>query len=172
MTVMMCLSVWRFLPPASPACRQACRRRAAAGEQRAGTPLGSRPPEPQPSGRRRGPSWPPEAQLVNSSSARSRRLIGVRRRPTEVTRARGHSSRRRSARLGRPSLTPIPPAARDAPRGSEARVARLFEMTSDLLATISLEGRFTLLNPAWEKLLGWTREELAGGAARGVHAPR
>src|SRR5450759_306913 len=42
----------------------------------------------------------------------------------------------------------------------EARIARLFEMTSDLLATISREGRFTLLNPAWEQLLGWTREEL------------
>ncbi len=45
-------------------------------------------------------------------------------------------------------------------RGGEARIARLFEMTSDLLATISLDGRFTLLNPAWEQLLGWTREEL------------
>jgi diguanylate cyclase (GGDEF)-like protein/PAS domain S-box-containing protein len=42
----------------------------------------------------------------------------------------------------------------------EARIARLFEMTSDLLATISLDGRFTLLNPAWEQLLGWTRAEL------------
>jgi diguanylate cyclase (GGDEF)-like protein/PAS domain S-box-containing protein len=40
------------------------------------------------------------------------------------------------------------------------RIARLFEMTSDLLATISLDGRFTLLNPAWEQVLGWTREEL------------
>jgi diguanylate cyclase (GGDEF)-like protein/PAS domain S-box-containing protein len=42
----------------------------------------------------------------------------------------------------------------------EARIARLFEMTSDLLATISLDGRFTLLNPAWEHLLGWTLHEL------------
>jgi PAS domain S-box-containing protein len=33
-------------------------------------------------------------------------------------------------------------------------------MTSDLLATISLDGRFTLLNPAWEQVLGWTIEEL------------
>jgi diguanylate cyclase (GGDEF)-like protein/PAS domain S-box-containing protein len=41
-----------------------------------------------------------------------------------------------------------------------ARIARLFEMTSDLLATISLDGRFTLLNPAWEQVLGWTRDEL------------
>ncbi len=42
----------------------------------------------------------------------------------------------------------------------DPRIARLFEMTSDLLATISLDGRFTLLNPAWEQALGWTREEL------------
>ena len=33
-------------------------------------------------------------------------------------------------------------------------------MTSDLLAAISLDGRFTLLNPAWEQLLGWSIEEL------------
>ena len=44
----------------------------------------------------------------------------------------------------------------------EARIARLFEMTSDLLATISLDGRFTLLNPAWEQLLGWTPRGAAG----------
>jgi len=43
---------------------------------------------------------------------------------------------------------------------SEGRIARLFEMTSDLLATISLDGHFTLLNPAWQQLLGWSREEL------------
>ena len=42
----------------------------------------------------------------------------------------------------------------------KARIARLFEMTSDLLATISPDGRFTLLNPAWEQLLGWTPEEM------------
>jgi diguanylate cyclase (GGDEF)-like protein/PAS domain S-box-containing protein len=47
-----------------------------------------------------------------------------------------------------------------ATRNGEARIARLFEMTSDLLATISLDGRFTLLNPAWEQLLGWTLHEL------------
>jgi diguanylate cyclase (GGDEF)-like protein/PAS domain S-box-containing protein len=42
----------------------------------------------------------------------------------------------------------------------QAQVARLFELTSDLLATISLDGRFTLLNPAWEDVLGWKRERL------------
>ena len=47
-----------------------------------------------------------------------------------------------------------------------ARIARLFELTSDLLATISLDGRFTLLNPAWEQTLGWSREELM---ARPMH---
>src|SRR5947199_3363749 len=47
-----------------------------------------------------------------------------------------------------------------------ARIARLFEMTSDLLATISLDGRFTLLNPAWEQALGWSLEELM---ARPMH---
>jgi diguanylate cyclase (GGDEF)-like protein/PAS domain S-box-containing protein len=51
--------------------------------------------------------------------------------------------------------TPITGLAPDDPR-----IARLFEMTSDLLATVSLDGRFTLLNPAWEQVLGWTREEL------------
>jgi diguanylate cyclase (GGDEF)-like protein/PAS domain S-box-containing protein len=55
----------------------------------------------------------------------------------------------------------IPHTARIDPlHDGEARIARLFELTSDLLATISPEGRFTLLNPAWEQLLGWTREEL------------
>jgi diguanylate cyclase (GGDEF)-like protein/PAS domain S-box-containing protein len=42
----------------------------------------------------------------------------------------------------------------------QAQIARLFELTSDLLATISLDGRFTLLNPAWEDVLGWKRERL------------
>jgi diguanylate cyclase (GGDEF)-like protein/PAS domain S-box-containing protein len=39
-------------------------------------------------------------------------------------------------------------------------IARLFEMTDELLATISLDGRFMLVNPAWQRLLGWTGEEL------------
>jgi diguanylate cyclase (GGDEF)-like protein/PAS domain S-box-containing protein len=56
---------------------------------------------------------------------------------------------------------PAGPAARavGAPI-DEAGIARLFEMTSDLLAAISLDGRFTLLNPAWEHVLGWSIEEL------------
>jgi diguanylate cyclase (GGDEF)-like protein/PAS domain S-box-containing protein len=39
-------------------------------------------------------------------------------------------------------------------------IERLFEMTSDLLAAISLDGHFTLLNPAWADALGWSIEEL------------
>jgi len=56
---------------------------------------------------------------------------------------------------------PAAPSSQQTAAGEdEARIARLFEMTSDLLATISLDGRFTLLNPAWEQVLGWTLQEL------------
>jgi diguanylate cyclase (GGDEF)-like protein/PAS domain S-box-containing protein len=44
--------------------------------------------------------------------------------------------------------------------GGESSVARLFDMTSELLATISLDGRFTLVNPAWERVLGWAPAEI------------
>jgi PAS domain S-box-containing protein len=37
---------------------------------------------------------------------------------------------------------------------------RIFDLSVDLLGTASLEGHFTLLNPAWEHTLGWTRTEL------------
>jgi diguanylate cyclase (GGDEF)-like protein/PAS domain S-box-containing protein len=53
-----------------------------------------------------------------------------------------------------------PPALQPAGRADANGIARLFEMTSDLLAEISLDGRFTLLNPAWEHVLGWSIEEL------------
>jgi diguanylate cyclase (GGDEF)-like protein/PAS domain S-box-containing protein len=41
-------------------------------------------------------------------------------------------------------------------------VARLFELANDLLATLDITGRFTALNPAWERVLGWSPEELLG----------
>ena len=67
-------------------------------------------------------------------------------------------------------LTAVPHAASRPQGEGEAehatRIRRLFEMTSDLLATISLDGRFTLLNPAWEQALGWSREQLM---ARPMH---
>ena len=41
-------------------------------------------------------------------------------------------------------------------------IARLFEVTDDLLATIDRDGRFTTLSPAWERTLGWPLDELLG----------
>src|ERR1700756_4259666 len=58
--------------------------------------------------------------------------------------------RKTSAQAAAPATAPA----------ADAGVRKLFEMTSDLLATISMDGCFTLLNPAWEQLLGWSREEL------------
>ena len=49
--------------------------------------------------------------------------------------------------------------ARDAERPSNEAVQRLFELSLDMLGT-SGDGYFTELNPAWERWLGWTREEL------------
>jgi diguanylate cyclase (GGDEF)-like protein/PAS domain S-box-containing protein len=67
-------------------------------------------------------------------------------------------------RSDEPGAAVLAPAEALAPiaalKPDDPRIARLFEMTSDLLATVSLDGRFTLLNPAWEQVLGWTREEL------------
>jgi diguanylate cyclase (GGDEF)-like protein/PAS domain S-box-containing protein len=60
-----------------------------------------------------------------------------------------------------PSASVNPSAAVNySPLHGDAQIARLFEITSDLLAAISLDGQFTLLNPAWEQVLGWTNEEL------------
>jgi diguanylate cyclase (GGDEF)-like protein/PAS domain S-box-containing protein len=65
-----------------------------------------------------------------------------------------------------PAICALPPAGASPGTGADgaldttSRIERLFEMTSDLLATISLDGRFTLLNPAWERVLGRSREEL------------
>jgi diguanylate cyclase (GGDEF)-like protein/PAS domain S-box-containing protein len=56
------------------------------------------------------------------------------------------------------TIGPVPSVATAV--DGETRIARLFEMTSDLLATISRDGHFTLLNPAWERVLGWTLQEL------------
>jgi PAS domain S-box-containing protein len=42
------------------------------------------------------------------------------------------------------------------------RAEQFFNLTPDLLCTISLNGRLTDLNPAWEPTLGYRREELRG----------
>jgi diguanylate cyclase (GGDEF)-like protein/PAS domain S-box-containing protein len=50
-------------------------------------------------------------------------------------------------------------------------ISKLFQTTSDLLATIAPDGRFTLLNPAWEETLGWSREDLLGRPMRELVHP-
>jgi PAS domain S-box-containing protein len=59
-------------------------------------------------------------------------------------------------------------AASDVPRRGERRASRadraerLFEVSATMLGTASLDGYFTQLNPAWERTLGWTVEQLMG----------
>ncbi|HEY8304393.1 MAG TPA: EAL domain-containing protein [Solirubrobacteraceae bacterium] len=55
--------------------------------------------------------------------------------------------------------------------GEQEQISRLFATTSDLLATISPGGNFTLLNPAWEDALGWTRAELLARPMRELVHP-
>jgi diguanylate cyclase (GGDEF)-like protein/PAS domain S-box-containing protein len=55
--------------------------------------------------------------------------------------------------------------------GELEQIARLFATTSDLLATITPDGRFKLLNPAWEEVLGWTRQELLARPMRELVHP-
>lgn len=43
---------------------------------------------------------------------------------------------------------------------AETERSRLFQYSTDMLCIASLEGYFLELNPAWEKVLGWTDEEL------------
>lgn len=60
-------------------------------------------------------------------------------------------------------MTVVPDAPRDEPRATPAvRSDRLFEMSPDMLGIASLDGYFTHLNPAWERTLGWTVEQLMG----------
>jgi diguanylate cyclase (GGDEF)-like protein/PAS domain S-box-containing protein len=67
--------------------------------------------------------------------------------------ANGTSGRGEKTRAG---VRPSPNEA----QGDSDQIVRLFEMTGDMLATLSPEGHLTLLNPAWEETLGWSREAL------------
>jgi PAS domain S-box-containing protein len=49
----------------------------------------------------------------------------------------------------------------DVDRSGES-IERLFGMSMDLLGTASLDGYFTMLNPAWQRTLGWTKRNLMG----------
>jgi len=51
------------------------------------------------------------------------------------------------------------------------RIHTLFQSTGDLLATVTPDGRFTLLNPAWSETLGWSREDLLGRPLRDLVHP-
>ncbi len=55
------------------------------------------------------------------------------------------------------SVRPSPP--------SERARSELFELSIDLLATLDAGGRFLALNPAAERILGWSPEELVGRRA-------
>jgi PAS domain S-box-containing protein len=48
----------------------------------------------------------------------------------------------------------------DRRRKLEAEVSRYYDASLDLLATADMNGRFTRVNPAWQRLLGYTPEEL------------
>ncbi len=43
---------------------------------------------------------------------------------------------------------------------SAGKLERLFELSTDLLATVGPDGYFLHVNPAWEQTLGWTPDEL------------
>jgi len=60
----------------------------------------------------------------------------------------------------------VPAAATD---GND--VLRFFELSSDLLATMGRDGCFTSLNPAWERLLGWSHSELIARRATDLVHP-
>src|SRR5207245_1959788 len=106
-------------------------------------------------GKRRARRPPPSQPLPRAESGRSSiRPLGLLR-----TRAAGRASRRVQWMEAISSRNPAHGGADHAALG-EDNISRLFAMTSDLLATISLDGHFTLVNPAWERLLGWTPDEL------------
>ena len=51
-------------------------------------------------------------------------------------------------------------ALADRLRNVSAESERFWETSSDMLCTVSFDGYFKRLNPAWERTLGWTPEEL------------
>lgn len=62
-------------------------------------------------------------------------------------------------------MTVVPNVSMDGGRRADqlsatVRTERLFEMSLDMLGTASLDGYFTDLNPAWERTLGWTAQQL------------
>jgi PAS domain S-box-containing protein len=54
---------------------------------------------------------------------------------------------------------------------AEGSLARLFELSLDMLGTASADGYFAVLNPAWQRTLGWTNEELTAQPLLGFVHP-
>ncbi len=70
----------------------------------------------------------------------------------------GKTSRRDAGvdrRLGPPRAPSEPPW-----RWEEAVSSPFFDLSPDLLCAFGMDGSFRCLNPAWEEVLGWSREEL------------
>jgi len=66
-------------------------------------------------------------------------------------------------------MAPVDTVESPSPHSSE--LLRLFEMAVDLLAIADADGRYTVLSPSWERVLGWTRDELIGAPALGFVHP-
>ena len=54
----------------------------------------------------------------------------------------------------------MPPRKKNAPAGAPELKDRFFDLSIDMLCCLDFSGYFKRLNPAWERTLGYTREEL------------